>query len=451
MIGINVDAGGSVRKAHRGSPRLESAERWCGHDLGGGFARGTGTQERITRNVRQHGNTLVRLKPLVSVPLSHRGPLAKRLFSQGIPPMLSTPQQSVLTDHELGPTNGPLGSTIASPGRQLRERKPVSVELEVQGVPQLQATLDVQLESAWRAVANLLAGNGFTSDPSVTSSRGNSSHSHQGVVSCGGGGGGSINSSFPAPVPVETRQSTPSSGGGQSFGGSRIMSPSLLEWPAAASSPTMTPPVCTAARSPNGSSPQGAPLPPLTPPASARSWNGGRPATSGSPVAGIAVWSRPQSPWGHHHGPPSPATAPAHFGRPSQGANHLKIDRRAAWAAFMPESAFGLLDCDQAVASVFEVLRSSSVELCRQLKSGELERSRLQAEIIMRTQQLQLLDDSLKRLEEERDEHDQRLLALEEEHAKIVDSSRALLEVVLHERRRLPTDLEEECNVLESN
>merc|ERR1711972_1189771 len=107
--------------------------------------------------------------------------------------------------------------------------------------------------------------------------------------------------------------------------------------------------------------------------------------------------SRPQSP--RVHVPSPPATAPGQIGRPPQSSNISNIDRRAAWAAFMPESAIGLIDCDQAIASTFEVLRNGSAELSAQLRSGELELGQLGTEIAIRNERVGLLEESLMRLE----------------------------------------------------
>jgi len=101
------------------------------------------------------------------------------------------------------------------------------------------------------------------------------------------------------------------------------------------------------------------------------------------------------------------------------------------------ETQLGLIACSDQTRDGLSALRGARAELAEELARGSAERERLQAEIASSIRRLELSDDHLTCLGEEYGAHDARLEDMIGEHAKIVDSSRLLLDAVHRQRGEL--------------
>jgi len=307
------------------------------------------------------------------------GPVQKRLFQQGLGTrMMAAPGHSVLSGYVMAPASSAMcsESNVSRSQREKdrrerreRERLKGSEELDIQSMPQLQTTLNNQLEVAWAAVASLFSAFLPVAPPSPGGSRSASARARAGRFASGGP------SERPAsPWIAELRR--PSSGGG-------LAKRNFL----------------TPTSSPKHGAPEGAEL-------------------------------------GQGQGPPSPA--PSRGGRETFRASLRSLDHSELWKAFIPEETqLGLIACSDQTRDGLSALRGARAALAEELARGSAERERLQAEIASSIRRLELSDDHLTRLGEEYGAHDARLEDMIGEHAKIVDSSRLLLDAVHRQRGEL--------------
>lgn len=110
------------------------------------------------------------------------------------------------------------------------------------------------------------------------------------------------------------------------------------------------------------------------------------------------------------------------------------------WVVPKPECGLSLHACHEAILDCLAGLRVDREGLCTQLRVGEAERAELEKGIAAHAERLELLSASLGQLARDKERHDQTLQGMEGEHAKLVHSSRALLETLLCQRGRLALD-----------
>lgn len=312
--------------------------------------------------------------------------MQKRIFQQGLGTrMMAAPGHSVLSGYVLAPASSSVCSVSNGSRsqrekerreRRERERLKGSDELDIQSMSQLQTTLSHHLEAAWAAVASLFShpSSGRARACSPGDGRSGGSRSASARARAGRFANGGPSERPASPWIAESRR--PSLGGG-------LAKRNVL---------TPTP-------SPEHGAPEGADL-------------------------------------GPGQGPPSPASS--RVGRATSRASLRSRDHSELWKAFMPEETqLGLIACSDQTWDGLSALRMARAALAEELARGHAERERLQAEITSSIRRLELSDDHLTRLGEEFGAHDARLEDMIGEHAKIVDSSRLLLDAVHRQRGEL--------------
>jgi len=290
--------------------------------------------------------------------LSRRNNLRHQLSGQGAVQVQQLPDKSVLKSHTLGPTNGCFGSFIPGSMRYLaHQRRAPSRGLETKALPEVKATLNEQLESAWSAVAAILYSGG-----------------------CAGGG-------LPAP---------------------------------AAASDTARPD--NSSQRPASLRAAGRQARPEPPPGGQRP-----PSSSRSASKGQGGWSR------------RPGSSPSSREVVAVGAAQGGLGQGGArWVVPAPEAALDLVSCHGRLTEHLAQLRRSHSTLGTELQSDELERVSTEVAIASGRKRLENIDTNLADLAKQRDEYDEQLRALEEQHASLVDASRALLDTFRSKHVKLP-------------